>query len=128
MLPLIEIPDMALSVALKWRVQALAVDHVRTPEELIFSRHCDIQSTLQTSRTEHHGIVGQKCCRIFNAIRDHGKQSLRSLAERIGLSKSSVHRHRQAMDRRDRYPESSLWETEAGRAWLIRLVVAATRT
>jgi len=61
---------------------------------------------------------------IFNAIRDHGKQSLRSLAERTGLSKSSVHRHRQAMDRRDRYPESSLWETEAGRAWLLRVVVA----
>ena len=48
---------------------------------------------------------------IFNAIRDHGKQSLRSLAERTGLSQSSVHRHRQAMDRRDRYPESSFWET-----------------
>src|SRR6266851_5435069 len=61
---------------------------------------------------------------IFNAIRDHGKQSLRSLAERTGLSKSSVHRHRQAMDRRDRYPESSFWETEACRAWLLRLVVA----
>jgi hypothetical protein len=28
------------------------------------------------------------------------------------------------MDRRDRYPESSFWETEAGRTWLIRLVVA----
>jgi len=28
------------------------------------------------------------------------------------------------MDRRARYPESSLWETPAGRAWLIRLVVA----
>jgi len=61
---------------------------------------------------------------IFNAIREHGKQSIRSLADHTGLSKSSVHRHRQAIDRRDRYPESSLWETEAGRAWLIRLVVA----
>jgi len=61
---------------------------------------------------------------IFKAIREHGKQSIRSLAERTGLSKSSVHRHLQAMDRRDRYPESSLWETEAGRTWLIRLVVA----
>jgi hypothetical protein len=61
---------------------------------------------------------------IFNSIREHGKQSIRSLAERTGLSKSSVHRHLQAMDRRDRYPESSFWETEAGRAWLIRLVVA----
>ena len=37
---------------------------------------------------------------------------------------SSVHRHLQAIDRRDRYPESSLWETEAARTWLIRLVVA----
>ena len=62
---------------------------------------------------------------IFNSIREHGKQSIRSLADRTGLSKSSVHRHLQAMDRRDRHPESSFWETEAGRAWLIRLVVAA---
>src|ERR671938_715760 len=61
---------------------------------------------------------------ICNAIREHGKQSIRRLAEQTGLSKSSVHRHLQAMDRRDRYPESSLWETEAGRTWLIRLVVA----
>src|SRR5512145_403976 len=61
---------------------------------------------------------------IFNAIREYGKQSIRSLADRTGLSKSSVHRHLQAMDRRDRYPESSCWETPAGRAWLIRLVVA----
>ena len=61
---------------------------------------------------------------IFNAIREHGKQSIRSLADRIGLSKSSVHRHLQAIDRRDRSPESSLWETKAGRTWLIRLVVA----
>jgi hypothetical protein len=61
---------------------------------------------------------------IFNSIREHGKQSIRSLSDRTGLSKSSVHRHLQAMDRRDRYPESSFWETEAGRAWLIRLVVA----
>src|SRR5215470_17418901 len=61
---------------------------------------------------------------IFNAIREHGKQSIRSLADRTGLSKSSVHRHRQAIDRRDRYPESSLWDTETGRTWLLRLVVA----
>ena len=61
---------------------------------------------------------------IFNSIREHGKQSIRSLADRTGLSKSSVHRHLHAMDRRDRYPESSFWETPEGRAWLIRLVVA----
>ena len=61
---------------------------------------------------------------IFNAIREYGTQSIRSLADRTGLSKSSVHRHLQAMERRDRYPESSFWETEAGRTWLIRLVAA----
>jgi Family of unknown function (DUF6399)/IclR helix-turn-helix domain len=61
---------------------------------------------------------------IFHAMREHGKQSIRRLAEQTGLSKSSVQRHLQAMDRRDRYPESSLWETPAGRAWLVRLVVA----
>src|SRR5512132_3699650 len=61
---------------------------------------------------------------IFNSICEHGKQSVRHLAARTGLSKSSVHRHLQAIDRRDRYPESSFWETEAGRTWLIRLVVA----
>src|SRR4030095_12742554 len=61
---------------------------------------------------------------IFHAMRDHGKQSIRNLADRTGLSKSRVHRHLQAVKRRDRSPESSLWETEAGRTWLIRLVVA----
>jgi DNA-binding transcriptional ArsR family regulator len=66
-----------------------------------------------------------KSVRIFNAMREHGKQSVRRLAERTGLSKSSVHRHLQAINRRDRYPESSLWDTEAGRTWLLRLVVAA---
>jgi hypothetical protein len=61
---------------------------------------------------------------ICNAIREHGQQSVRRLAERTGLSKSSVHRHLQAINRRDRSPEAAFWETEAGRNWLIRLVVA----
>ena len=65
-----------------------------------------------------------KSVRICNAIRAHGPQSVRHLAERIGFSKSSVHRHLQAIKRRDCYPESSWWETEVGRTWLIRLVVA----
>jgi hypothetical protein len=69
------------------------------------------------------GLWAKSVC-IFNTIREHGKQSVRRLSERTGLSKSSVHRHLQAVNRRDRYPESSFWETEAGRTWLIRLVVA----
>ena len=35
-----------------------------------------------------------------------------------------MHRHLQAINRPDRYPELGLWETEAGRTWLLRLVVA----
>jgi hypothetical protein len=65
-----------------------------------------------------------KSVRLFNSIRENGKQSIRQLARRTGLSKSSVHRHTQAMARRDCHPESWLWETPEGRNWLIRLVVA----
>jgi hypothetical protein len=61
---------------------------------------------------------------IFNAIREHGQQSIRRLAERPGLSKSSVHRPLQAVGRRDHYPEAWRWETPEGRHWLIRLVGA----
>src|SRR2546425_13313412 len=40
------------------------------------------------------------------------------------MSKSSVHRLTQAIARRDRSPESWLWETEDGRRWLTRLLAA----
>src|SRR5262245_66189069 len=81
-----------------------------------------MSATLQ--RTDrHHGIVAKSVV-IGDAMREYGTQSIWSLADRTGLSKSSVHRHLQAMDRRDRDPESSLWATEAGRPWLLRLVVA----
>jgi Family of unknown function (DUF6399) len=65
-----------------------------------------------------------KSLRICNAIREHGTQSIRRLAECTGLSTSSVQRQTQAMARRDRHPESWLWETEEGRGWLLRLVIA----
>jgi hypothetical protein len=65
-----------------------------------------------------------KSLRIFKCLCDHGTQSIRQLAQRTGLAKSSVHRLTQAMERRDVHPESWLWETEAGRQWLTRLVVA----
>jgi hypothetical protein len=65
-----------------------------------------------------------KSVHLCNSIRAYGKQSIRQLARRTGLSKSSVHRHTQALARRDCHPESWLWETPEGRNWLIRLVVA----
>src|SRR6266404_4500196 len=65
---------------------------------------------------------------IFKSLCDKSPQSIRQLAEQTGLAKSSVHRLKQAMERRDRHPESWLWETEEGRQWLTRLVVATLYT
>ena len=69
-----------------------------------------------------------KSLRVFNCLWEHGTQSVRRIAHQTGLSKSSVHRLQQAIARRGRHPESWLWETEDGRGWLIRLVVATLYT
>src|SRR6266852_5893543 len=69
-----------------------------------------------------------KSLQIFNCLYNHGKQSVRWIAHKTGCSKSSVHRLKQAMERRDVHPESWLWETEEGRRWLTRLVVATLST
>jgi len=69
-----------------------------------------------------------KSLRIFKCLRAYGKQSVRHIAHQTGVSKSSVHRLQQAMERRDRHPESWWWETEEGRHWLTRLVVATLYT
>jgi len=65
-----------------------------------------------------------KSLRIFTCLCDHGKQSVRRRAHKTGCSKSRVHRLQQAMARRGCHPESWWWETEDGRRWLTRLVVA----
>src|SRR2546425_706753 len=65
---------------------------------------------------------------IFNSFCDNAKQSIRQVADRTGLSKSSVHRLKQAMGHRDTHPESWWWDTADGRCWLIRLVVATLYT
>jgi Family of unknown function (DUF6399)/IclR helix-turn-helix domain len=69
-----------------------------------------------------------KSLRIFNCLCENAKQSVRRIALQTGLSKSSVHRLKQAMERRNSHPESWLWETEDGRQWLTRLVVATLYT
>jgi len=65
---------------------------------------------------------------IFNSLCENATQSIRHLARQTEIPKSSVHRLKQAMARRDCHPESWLWETEDGRRWLTRLVVAALYT
>lgn len=67
----------------------------------------------------------QRSQQIFEAIKEGGKRSIRKIAEATGIAKSSVHRHQQAIERRNQYPESELWETAAGGQWL-RLLVLGT--
>src|SRR5256885_9363317 len=69
-----------------------------------------------------------KSLQIFKSLCEIATQSVRQLAQQTGLSKSSVHRLQQAMERRNGHPESWLWETEDGRRWLTRLVVATLYT
>lgn len=69
-----------------------------------------------------------KSLRIFNCLCDYGTQSVRRIAQKTGYSKSSVHRLQQAMVRRACHPEAWWWETEDGRRWLTRLVVATLYT
>src|SRR5712692_6323399 len=69
-----------------------------------------------------------KSRRIFKSLCDNGTQGVRRIAQQTGLSKSSVHRLQQAMERRNSHPESWFWETEEGRLWLTRLVVATLYT
>jgi hypothetical protein len=65
-----------------------------------------------------------KSLRIFNYLCENGPQSVRRIAYKTGLAKSSVHRLKRAIERRNSHPESWFWETEDGRQWLSRLVVA----
>jgi len=49
---------------------------------------------------------------------------VREAAAASGTSKSSAHRHKQTLERRNQCPESWLWETEEGFRWLLILVCA----
>ena len=62
--------------------------------------------------------------KIFASITELGRQSLRKIAEATGLSKDSVARGLAALSKRNRNPESHLWETEEGKVWLHRMVPA----
>ena len=65
----------------------------------------------------------QRSRQVFEAIKEGGKRSTRQIAEMTGIAKSSVHRHQQAIERRNQYPESELWETAAGGEWLSLLSI-----
>ena len=60
--------------------------------------------------------------KVAACVEANVRQTLRKIAVTTGISKSSVHRHQQAIKRRNQYPESSFWESAAGSQWLARLV------
>jgi hypothetical protein len=49
---------------------------------------------------------------------------VRKLAQATGIPKSSVDRHRQALQKRSIVPEAVFWEQTLGQDWLHRLVFA----
>lgn len=69
--------------------------------------------------------IGERTQKVFQAISQTGKQTIRGMAQALGLSKSSVHRHQRSIARRNQHPESEVWETQVGKDWLKRLVFAS---
>ena len=66
--------------------------------------------------------IRERAQKVLQCLCEKTGQSLRSIAAATGISKSSVHRHVKAMERRQQYAESHLWETVEGGNWLRLLV------
>ena len=66
--------------------------------------------------------------KIWSHINGNIKSTIRKISDLTGISKSSVHRHQQGLKNRLLYPESEFWESNAGQAWLARLVCAVLFT
>ena len=62
--------------------------------------------------------------KVLDILKNFGNASLRIIAQLAGLSKDAVNRALKSLERRNVYPESPLWETEIGQAWLCRLLIA----
>lgn len=80
--------------------------------------------TLQDVNTNLTQKIRETSREIAASVLEYGEQTCRKLSERLGCSKSAAHRHVQAQKKRDQYPESWLWETAEGHAWLCRLMFA----
>lgn len=68
--------------------------------------------------------IRERSQKVLQSLCKQAKQSLRTLASTTAIPKSSVHRHLKAIDRRQQYAESHLWETQEGGDWLRILVFA----
>ena len=68
--------------------------------------------------------IRERCQKVWQCWSENTKQSIRTIAKKTGITKSSVARHQIAIKNRRQYPESHLWETPEGQAWLKLLVFA----
>src|SRR2546430_11618183 len=91
-------------------------------------RDCIPPRVQSPSRAQTDMGFWDRSLRMVKYLCDHGPQSLRHLAHQTGISKRSVHRLQHALAWRSNAPEAGLWETEAGRQWFTRLVVATLST
>ncbi len=66
----------------------------------------------------------ERCKKIYNVLCGAKKFSIRQISRLTDIPKSSVHRHKRRIERRNIYPESHLWETEEGQKFIHRLVIA----
>jgi hypothetical protein len=69
--------------------------------------------------------IRERCQKVWHCWQEGTNLSRRGIAKRLGISKSSVQRHLTSQFRRQQYPESQMWETEAGQYWLTLLVFGA---
>jgi hypothetical protein len=59
--------------------------------------------------------------KVFEQIASEANRSIRNIAQKIGISKSSVDRHKASIKKRNIFAESYFWETEEGYRWLCHL-------
>jgi len=56
------------------------------------------------------------------------KQPVRTIEQETGIPKSTAHHHKQKIEMRNQFDESTFWETEAGYNFLKRIVIATIYT
>ena len=66
--------------------------------------------------------ISERCQKVWQCLCGQAKKSIRDIADSTGIPKSSVHRHKKAIEARQKHRESYLWETEEGGEWLRLLV------
>lgn len=66
--------------------------------------------------------IRERSQKVLQCLCQRTQQSIRAIAMGTGIPKSSVHRHLKAIERRQQYGESYLWETAEGGEWLKLLV------